>query len=39
MAVLHAGRLRFAGTPAELKARYSTPVLEEAFLSCISGNS
>jgi ABC-2 type transport system ATP-binding protein len=39
MAVLHGGRLRFAGTPAELKGRYSTPVLEEAFLHCISGNS
>ena len=39
MAVLHGGRLRFAGTPAELKARYSTSLLEEAFLSCISENS
>jgi ABC-2 type transport system ATP-binding protein len=39
MAVLHGGRLRFAGTPAELKARYSTTVLEEAFLECISQNS
>jgi ABC-2 type transport system ATP-binding protein len=38
MAVLHGGRLRFAGTPAELKARYSTAVLEEAFLECISQN-
>jgi ABC-2 type transport system ATP-binding protein len=38
MAVLHGGRLRFAGTPAELKARYSTTVLEEAFLECISQN-
>jgi ABC-2 type transport system ATP-binding protein len=39
MAVLHGGRLRFAGTPAELKGRYSTAVLEEAFLECISQNS
>ena len=38
MAVLHGGRLRFAGTPAELKARYSTALLEEAFLACISQN-
>lgn len=38
MAVLHGGRLRFAGTPGELKARYSTSVLEEAFLLCISEN-
>jgi ABC-2 type transport system ATP-binding protein len=36
MAVLHAGRLRFAGTPAELKAKHSTPNLEEAFLACIA---
>jgi ABC-2 type transport system ATP-binding protein len=39
MAVLHGGRLRFAGTPSELKARYSTSALEDAFLQCISGNS
>jgi ABC-2 type transport system ATP-binding protein len=38
MAVLHGGRLRFAGTPGELKARYSTSILEEAFLLCISEN-
>jgi ABC-2 type transport system ATP-binding protein len=36
MAVLHNGRLRFAGTPAELAARYGAPNLEQAFLSCIS---
>jgi ABC-2 type transport system ATP-binding protein len=39
MAVLHGGRLRFAGTPGELKARYATSVLEDAFLRCISENS
>jgi ABC-2 type transport system ATP-binding protein len=39
MAVLHGGRLRFAGTPAELKARYASSLLEEAFLRCIAGNS
>lgn len=35
MAVLHGGRLRFAGTPAELTAQYGCAVLEEAFLACI----
>jgi ABC-2 type transport system ATP-binding protein len=35
MAVLHGGRLRFAGSPAELKAKHSTSNLEEAFLACI----
>ena len=37
MAVLHGGRLRFAGTPAELRARYASANLEEAFLACIDG--
>jgi ABC-2 type transport system ATP-binding protein len=37
MAVLHAGRLRFAGTPRELAARYGAPDLERAFLECIAG--
>jgi hypothetical protein len=36
MAVLHAGQLRFAGTPRELAARYAAPDLERAFLACIS---
>jgi ABC-2 type transport system ATP-binding protein len=36
MAVLHAGRLRFAGTPRELSARYGAPDLERAFLACIA---
>ena len=36
MAVLHAGRVRFAGTPAELKHRFGSPDLEAAFLACIS---
>jgi ABC-2 type transport system ATP-binding protein len=35
MAVLHAGRLRFAGTPRELIGRYAAPDLERAFLACI----
>jgi ABC-2 type transport system ATP-binding protein len=35
MAVLHGGLLRFAGTPAELVARYGGAGLEAAFLECI----
>lgn len=36
MAVLHGGRLRFAGTPHELTGRYGAADLERAFLACIS---
>jgi ABC-2 type transport system ATP-binding protein len=36
MAVLHAGRLRFAGTPREIMARHQAPDLEQAFLACIA---
>jgi len=36
MAVLHGGRLRFAGTPREMMARHQAPDLEQAFLSCIA---
>jgi ABC-2 type transport system ATP-binding protein len=35
MAVVHRGRLRFAGTPAHLRATYRAATLEEAFLACI----
>jgi ABC-2 type transport system ATP-binding protein len=35
MAVLHAGRLKFAGTPAELMARFGAATLEAAFVGCI----
>jgi len=35
LAVMHAGRLRFAGTPGELTDRTRTPNLEQAFLACI----
>jgi ABC-2 type transport system ATP-binding protein len=35
MAVLHAGRLRFAGPPQELVRRHGRPDLEQAFLACI----
>jgi ABC-2 type transport system ATP-binding protein len=36
MAVLHAGRLRFAGTPGEMMARHQAADLEQAFLACIA---
>lgn len=35
MAVLHAGSLRFAGTPAQLVAQYGALDLEHAFLACV----
>lgn len=35
MAVLHAGRLRFAGPPGELLRRFGTPDLERAYLACL----
>jgi ABC-2 type transport system ATP-binding protein len=35
LAVMHAGRLRFAGTPGELAGRTGTSSLEQAFLACI----
>ena len=36
MAVMHDGRLRFAGTPAALRAEYASADLEQAFLRCIA---
>jgi len=35
IAVIHAGKLRFAGTPAALCAQYGGPNLEQAFLAAI----
>ena len=35
MAVMHAGRLRFAGTPAELCRQFATGDLDQAFMRCI----
>jgi ABC-2 type transport system ATP-binding protein len=35
MAVMHAGSLRFAGTPAALRRQFATDDLEQAFLRCI----
>ena len=37
LAVIHAGQLRFAGTPGELAGRYAAASLEDAFLACIEG--
>ena len=36
MAILHDGRIRFAGTTAECRARYGAGTLEQAFLACIA---
>ena len=36
MAVLHGGRLCFAGTPEELRHRHGGTDLEQAFLNCIA---
>ncbi len=35
MAVMHAGRLRFTGTPAALCRQFATGDLEQAFMHCI----
>lgn len=35
MAILHQGRIAFAGTPAECRARFGADSLEQAFLRCI----
>jgi ABC-2 type transport system ATP-binding protein len=37
VAVMHAGTLRFAGTPAALCTQYASANLEQAFLRCIDG--
>jgi len=36
MAVLHQGRLRYAGTPGGLKERHAAPDLEQAYLACVA---
>ncbi len=36
MAILHGGKLRFAGTPDELQRKYGGGDIEQAFLACIS---
>lgn len=37
MAVMHAGSLRYAGTPEAFCKRYASTDLEQAFLRCIDG--
>jgi ABC-2 type transport system ATP-binding protein len=39
IAVLERGRLRFGGSPTELRARYGEASLERAFLRCIRDES
>lgn len=39
MAILHAGRLQFVGSPAACCAHYHTENLEEAYLRCIGAMS
>ena len=36
MGILHAGKLRFVGSPEECRRTYSSDTLEEAYLNCIS---
>jgi ABC-2 type transport system ATP-binding protein len=36
MAILHGGRLRFCGTPAECRSAYDAATLEEAYMACIN---
>jgi ABC-2 type transport system ATP-binding protein len=36
MAIIHRGKLCFAGAPAQLQQKYAAPSLEEGFLACIA---
>lgn len=36
MGVLHAGRIRFAGSPGECRERFGAATLEQAYLDCIA---
>ena len=36
MAVMHRGKLRFAGTPAAFTGQYGTTDMEQAYLACIA---
>lgn len=38
MGILHEGKLRFVGTPAECRRRFGTSSLEQAYLGCISNS-
>jgi len=37
MAILHGGRLRFVGSPAECRRRFDADSLEAAYVACIAG--
>lgn len=39
VAVLHQGRIRFTGTPAECCEVYNAPDFESAYLACVEGES
>lgn len=39
MAVLHAGEVRFIGSPEECRARYAADSLEAAYLRCVDGTA
>lgn len=36
MAILHAGRIRYVGAPADCRRHYGAETLEQAFLACIA---
>jgi ABC-2 type transport system ATP-binding protein len=36
MAILHAGQLRFVGTPAACRAQFQAETLEQAYLAAIA---
>ncbi len=36
IAILHRGKLRFCGSPAECCATYASPTLEQAYMACIA---
>ena len=38
MAILHAGRMLFTGTPGQCREKFSAATLEQAFLECITAN-
>lgn len=38
MAILHAGRMQFTGTPAQCREKFSAATLEQAFLECITAD-
>jgi ABC-2 type transport system ATP-binding protein len=39
MVVLHRGKLRFCGSPAELMSKHASDTMEQAFLNCIESRA